>query len=401
MGQEGIEDVSRDVIELNGNRYDAKTGANLGKSRVIPKHIVDSFTQGKAVDGFVRKPAVKQPAKKISVTSAVASKKPVTKQAVAPQNRIVIKSTATRTRATTNNLPAHRPERSKTLVRRTTRKPEFKMKTAISRPSIPVELAAKPNAVLVRKRSVTSVDDTRHERAMKTSKHTAIKRFSNPPVHIKPEQVPVIAVQPAPLHLIAPQLVTQKPAPAAPARPAHKPSKDIFEAALAQAASHEQPAHKVRRRRSGKRRAANVLAVIGTFLVIGGFIGYLNMPGIEMRVASVQAGFGASLPGYTPLGYSLNGRVERAGNTISVSFRSGSSNYRITQQQSNWDSQTLLDSTLAQNDRYQTVQRNGQTVYIYEGDGISASWVNSGVRYDLTGNAELSKDEIASIAASM
>jgi hypothetical protein len=46
------------------------------------------------------------------------------------------------------------------------------------------------------------------------------------------------------------------------------------------------------------------------------------------------------------------------------------------------------------------VQKNGQTIYVY-GNGANAAWVNSGIRYDVTGNAQLSKDEIATIATSL
>jgi hypothetical protein len=264
------------------------------------------------------------------------------------------------------------------------------MKTAISKAHAPAEVMAKPQSALVHKNSAYSVDQRRLERATMSGRHHAVKHFTNPAIHSVSAAVPVIAVQPAPLQLAAPQpqITTRH-------------HNDIFESAMAKATSHEQPAHKVRRRRSGKRRLVNSLAVVATFLVIGGFVAYLNLPGIEMRVASVQAGFGASLPTYTPTGYALQGGVQHTGNTVLVSFRSGSSHYRITQQTSDWDSQTLLDDTLALNGQYQTVQKNGQTIYIYGGDGTNATWVNGGIRYNLSGNAELSQDEITSIATSL
>jgi len=170
---------------------------------------------------------------------------------------------------------------------------------------------------------------------------------------------------------------------------------------MARATSHEQPAHKVRHRRSGKRRLANTLAIIAAFLVIGGFIGYLNLPAIELRVASVRAGFGASLPTYSPTGYALKDGVRQTGGIVSLTFRSGESQYQITQQSSDWNSQTLLDNTLALNGKHETIQKNGQTIYIYKNDGTNAAWVSGGVRYDIIGNAELSKDEIAAIATSL
>ncbi|HTH72424.1 MAG TPA: hypothetical protein VL737_03650, partial [Candidatus Pristimantibacillus sp.] len=46
--------MGQNVIELNGKRYDAVTGAFLGKSHVVPKHIAEQFVHGKVIDGFVR-----------------------------------------------------------------------------------------------------------------------------------------------------------------------------------------------------------------------------------------------------------------------------------------------------------------------------------------------------------
>lgn len=389
--------MSDNVLEFNGKRYDAVTGAYLGKSHVVPAHIRASFAQGKAIDGFVRQ-QTKKPAATPKVTEAATP--PNAKTGVQQiKSRIVVRSSKNETHAQANHLRAHRPERSKTLMRRSIKKPQFTMKTAISKAHAPAEIAAKPASALARKHSVYSVDVSRQARAERTHKHPAIQHF-NTAVHSVSAQVPVIAVQPAPL-----QLHTQeqpRPQPVAPPVRHHGHNhNDIFEKAMARATSHLEPEHKVRTRRSRKRRLANALAVTAAFLVIGGFVGYLNLPGIEMRVASIQAGFEASLPTHVPTGYSLAGKVERSGDTISVSFRSGASQYRITQQPSNWNSQTLLDDTLALDGRHQTVQKNGQTIYIYQDGGTNAVWVNGGIRYDLTGNAELSQDEVIAIATSM
>ncbi|MBX6333871.1 DUF4367 domain-containing protein [Candidatus Saccharibacteria bacterium] len=388
--------MSEHVIELNGKRYDAVTGAFLGKSHVIPKHITDRIVHGKAIDGFVRPQAAKP---KTETKQAVKE----TAKAVSPKNRVIVRSTANKARTQANPIKPHTPQASKTLARRHIRKPSFTMKPAI-KPQLPVEATALPSAV-IRKRSALSVDPRRQQRAASTIRHPAIQRFKTPATHTVVKDIPVIPVSPAPLPLQKP--VAAIPVAVPPAQPVKrkeqtKPHSDIFAAAIAKATSHEQPEPKIRRRLSGKRRLANVLAVVGTFLIIGGFITYLNLPGIQMRIASFQAGFSASLPTYTPTGYSLEGGVQRSGNTISLTFRSGDQMYRITQQSSNWNSQTLLDSALAQSgSNPQTIQRNGQIIYIYENEGTNAAWVNGGVRYDLTGNAHLSKDEIAAIATSM
>ena len=245
----------------------------------------------------------------------------------------------------------------------------------------------KPHAALAHKPSAYGVDHSRKERAALTNKHHAVRHFSGHTVHSVSTQI--VPVHPVPLQA------------ALPVAPALKKHADIFESAIAHATSHTQPKHKAVRHHSRRRKVANSLAAGAAFLIIGGFFAYLNLPQLQVRVASVQAGFGASIPNYAPTGYALQDGVKRSGGTVTLSFHSGDSQYRITQQASTWNSQTLLDDTLALRDEHQTIQKNGQTIYIYKGDGTNAAWVNGGVRYDLIGNAQLSTEDIATIAASL
>jgi hypothetical protein len=145
----------------------------------------------------------------------------------------------------------------------------------------------------------------------------------------------------------------------------------------------------------------NIMAGVAAFLILSGFITYLNLPNIQLHIASMEAGFHASLPSYKPDGYAMQGGIHHRGGTVTMRFTSGDSSYQITQQSSNWDSQALLDNTLALNEQHhQTIQRNGRIIYIY-GNGANAAWVTGNVRYDITGNATLNAGELADIAASM
>lgn len=401
--------MSDDVIELNGKRYDALTGALLGKSHTKP---VPAPTTGRVIDGFIRPshPAVKHaPRKPEKKPEPVAAKKPVHHGAPAVHHEVkhdpkpipatpkheAPRAHHTHTHPAPKIIAAHQPQHTKTLMRRAVHKPDTHLKPAI-KPQAPAEMMARPDSSMVRhKHSVTTVDPTRQERADRIARHSGVRRFhsgshagasATAALHSGTvEHVPVIAVKTAP----------QPQAHAAhPAKPAHV---DIFEAAMSHANSHEHAKHKKHR---AHRRLINTLAVVGAFLVIGGFITYLSMPAIELRVASMQAGFSVSRPAYVPTGYAMENGVQRDGGTVSMSFRSGDSRFTITQQASDWNSQTLLDNTLALSGEHDTVQKNGQTIYVY-GDGANASWVNGGVRYDVHGNAQLSKDEIATIATSL
>jgi hypothetical protein len=374
--------VAQDVIELNGKRYDAVTGAYLGKSSVIPHHILHGGS-GKVIDGFVRpsrpepksehRPAPAHHAAPKAVHHAAPTMEPTKRHH--------------REHAHPKHLKAHTPERAQTLMRRAVHKPEFSLKPVIKLQA-PAEVMAKPTSALMHKRSVYSIDPVRQERAAATGQHQAVRHFHpphrEPALHTVAAHVPVIAVRPA-------------PSKAAKAHAHPKKHHDVFESAIARATSHEQPVRHPRNHRV-RRRLINSLAIVGAFLVIGGFIGYLNLPTLKLKVASMQVGFSASMPSYAPTGYALQD-IKHTGGTIGLSFRSGASHYTITQQASDWNSQTLLDNTLALRGEYRTVEKNGQTVYIYE--GTNAAWVNGGVRYDLNGNAELSKDDIARIATSL
>lgn len=171
---------------------------------------------------------------------------------------------------------------------------------------------------------------------------------------------------------------------------------DIFEAAIAHARSHEQAAPR-RTKRSNK--ILNWAAGLGAFLLIASFVAYLNMNTIELRVASVRAGFSADMPNYQPTGYAL-GPVTAQKGKVSLSFQSGESTYSITQEVSNWDSQSLYDNYVAALGDADTIESKGRTIYIYNGN--NATWVNGGVRYEINGNnASLSSDELVAMATSM
>ncbi|HSX35255.1 MAG TPA: DUF4367 domain-containing protein [Candidatus Saccharimonadales bacterium] len=450
--------MSQNVIELNGKRYDAITGDLLGPStasavsHLAAKH-AGTPAPGRVVDGFFRKPQaggvkaksavaptpVKHaaPAKHTPVKTVRSPKAITPSRAVAPLKPVTAAKPLTaeikpmpsprpkpRSAAEMHALPAkpvvkkivptaaqhhaghaqlrphehakpaarHEMQHSKTLKRSVVHKPDVRMKPAI-KPQSPAEIAAAPASSLLRKRSVASVDPTRAERAKLATRNANIQRFNvahygTTPVkhtvqHIGP--LPVIPVKNHPLPIAAPHQE-------APAR-----HGDIFENAIKHARSHEQPLHHPHMRR--RHRFINIAAGVAVLFVLGGFVAYTNMPNIQMHIASVEAGFHASMPNYAPTGYALRGGVHHAGGTVTMNYVSGDSSYQITQQSSNWDSQALLDNTLALSGPHRTIERGGRTIYVY--DGSNASWVTGNVRYDITGTASLSADELAAIASSM
>jgi hypothetical protein len=402
------------VIELNGKQYDAITGAFLGESRIkaTPDKRTPTQHRGRAVDGFMRNratglaPTVVKPN---AAPKTVAAPVITGGKATAAGKRMDIQRSV-------KHAKAHQPERAKTLMRHIVAKPKTQIKPAI-KTTAPSEVMAKPSGTIAKqlekKMSVTQVNPIRLARSRQVAKSHHIRRYNQ--AHAKQQPAPSTAtVQPQPVQ--RPVQYVARPAAhqasnaaessntirhAAIQQPAKQNAADIFEAALAHANSHQEPLQRNSGHRAArKRRFASIAAGFGAFLVIGGFIAYLNMPTIELRVASIQAGFHAEMPGYRPTGYALDGGVKSSEGKIEMTFRSGDSSYQITQEVSDWNSATLLDQNTEQRGTpNQTIQSKGRIIYIY--DDASATWVDSGIRYEINGDAALDSNELVSLATSM
>lgn len=146
--------------------------------------------------------------------------------------------------------------------------------------------------------------------------------------------------------------------------------------------------------------AAGSLAVV----ILGGYLTYINMPNIMLKVAASQAGIIGSYPQYKPLGYSLEKPARFDENRVSMKFiNNHKDTYSIHQQKTTWNSETLLEKIVKKEagDNYTTDQENGLTVYIFGEDQKKASWINGGVLYQIEASAELTNDQIRSIAVSL
>lgn len=376
------------VIELNGKRYDAITGAFLGKSKaaVVPAAPSPISHKRKSVDGFVRPSASKPTSSPVHPSHHVAVKSQPN-----PSTHHAQKPTPAKPRHhAARPITAHQPEHAKTLMRHAVHKPKTSLKPAI-KPQSPAELAAAPVSTIAPKKSVMQVDPVRMHRASHTTRHHRVQRFSKGTA--QPTYVAPIAVR-QPQSASFNHTVRQT-------TPKQSHTPDIFEAAIAHAVSHTQPTPKVARKHHKRRRVLNIMAGVGAVLILGGFFAWLNMPKIELRVASMQAGFSASIPSHVPTGYALNGPIRNQHGKVTVTFTSGDSKYHITQQASNWNSQTLLDNSVSADGdaKHEVIESNGRIIYVYENN--DASWVDGGVRYDISGNAYLNTDDIVAIASSL
>ncbi len=419
--EEGLQEHvgQKNIIELNGKTYDAVTGALLGESRVkaVPTAHPTTSQRGRTIDGFVR-PTTVQQHKTVQPIAA----KPTLQHTAKPHTGALHKHMDVQRRPGMSTKP-HHPEKPKTLMRRVVKKPETVIKPAI-KTTAPSEVMAAPKGTIAKplekKMSVTQVNPIRLVRSRRVAKSHHIHRFSQErATQVVTAAVPVVQQQPTPRRsdfstrpvitrapakptITAPAAAIRVTAPIEPQTVQQKQSAgDIFEAALAHATSHEQttPRH-AKRHTNAHRRAINVFAGFGAFLLIAGFVGYLNLSNIELRVASMRAGIHASMPSYKPTGFARDGGIESSEGRVAINFRSGESIYTITQEASDWNSTTLLDQTTAERGQpTQTVQSKGRTIYIF--DKSNATWVNGGVHYQVSGNAALDTNELVELATSM
>lgn len=287
----------------------------------------------------------------------------------------------------------HKPERSATLMRSTVSKPAYR---PVPKREEPANIHHKH--IAERLARAKAVQKSHHiQRFPSHSEHVAhrsvAKKHANLPVRAAP--TPHKANPPA----------HQAPPPAA--LKTLTPSEELVSNALKNARAHEanQPFAKKRRRRdhlSGWQRTSRLAAASLAVLVLVGFFVYQNIPNLSMRLAASRAGVEATLPGYSPAGFSQDKLVSFSPGKVTVSFHSNTDDrqYKLIQQVSNWNSQALADNFLtAHSKQFQTYQASGKTIYIF--DGSNATWVNGGIWYQIEGPSSLNQDQILKIANSI
>ena len=234
---------------------------------------------------------------------------------------------------------------------------------------------------------------------MDISRSASISRFAPRPV-VKPAPVQSDMIKPTAHPLV--QKAHQATGVRQAAKPTHKPSQVIKNEAISKALNT--PA-KSKTKSSLKRRfprAFSVASASMAVLLLAGYLTYLNMPTISIRVAAVQSGINATYPEYRPTGYRLDGPIAYNDGQVNMRFaaNAGPQSFNITEKRSNWNSSAVLENYVqpkAGKD-YSTHTQSGLTIYSYDN---SAAWVNAGILYTIEGNAPLSKDQVLRIATSL
>jgi hypothetical protein len=364
------------IIEINGKRYDASTGALLdGASSVKIEH------SGRDAASVIK--------------PVVASVGSIPVQHHTPHPPKPTPHGAGRQRA--KSAKSHSPEHSKTLMRHTVKKPAPGLKRRIKAHGHTDSLAKKPSVALSPKLSARNVDPKKLSHASHVPKSHHVKRFSKTqPAGITiPVAVKKIAPKPA-LHKAPAQHVATAPG-------HRQTTADLLNHALRQATSHQQPPPKkiARKRRGPSRRATSITALACALVLLGGFVAFSNLTNVKLKVASAKAGFTANLPEQQPAGYHLS-HLNYSPGVVALHFHSNSDSrsFAITEKASAWDSGTLRDTYVASSgQRYQTVESGGRTLYLLGQN--TATWVNGGVWYHVQANGSLSSRQLVALATSM
>lgn len=364
---------NNNIIEINGQRYNAVTGALVTGTR----------GQAQNMDGVTRAPAAPSPAFSV--------------RAVRPPLQSVIKKPVMDIiRPAPAHLAHHSPQSAQTLMRRSVHKPtaaqaHFKAQTPTD------QLLQQPKPAIQTKLSHQVVDPKRQKRARHALKSElvnhfgAVASFSTNSSHM--------SVLSRPVARIALENRVNTVATGA------QPSLDMFQKALAEATSHQQPfftpAKNGRGGRLATNRTAKIVASTLSILLLAGFVTYQHIPDLKLRLASSRVGFAASMPSYRPAGFAVGGLNYSVGN-VAINYHSNSDAraYTLTEKASNWNSQTLRDVYVTPNagQAFQTVAASGRTVYLF---GSNATWVNGGIWYEIQNNGNLSSKQLVDLALSL
>ena len=366
---------SNNILEINGRLYDAKTGLPLSeRAKQVIKSAIPAAAR--SIDGF-------SPRKSSAQTSPIKKVASSVKQNIAVTEDTHKKSTAPM-RAVSSSIRV-KNSRSLTLNRKAVKQPKLSLPEKIS--SAPKQTKTVSSPAIKH-----APQNERLERAQQINRSSAITRFSAR-AH-KKSTTPSSGVTPATAHNKAPQRPSQATAPLS-------TKERLISQAVTKAALND--VHKAKVNRGHKLHLGRYVTSGLVVALLAGYVAYLNVPSISMKVAAHRAGFAAALPGYQPSGYSFSGPIAYSPGQVTVNFSSNTDNrkFSLKQQPTTWDSAALLENLVTrQNSSYLTYQDRGLTIYIY--DGSSAAWVNGGKMYQLEGrNSQLDTDQLLKLATSV
>ncbi len=291
-----------------------------------------------------------------------------------------------------SNIHAAHVQKSSTLNRRHVKMPQrtplaakpqkarvdVKQHIAVKKFSTPVVSKPAPQKIAINRPAETH-PVTRRAQQRPLSVDTKLRKERQP-----------LAMNNNPLVAVAPQKI-EKPV----AKTAHQLKNEAIEKALSNEIISNKKARR-RQKKGGALRWLNTFSVGFAVMLLGGYLTYLSMPNISIKMAAVQSGIDAKYPD----GYALNGPIKFKSGEVSMkyAYADGSSGYTITQQKSGWNSSAVKEFFSEKHKNPNTTMIDGLTIY---SGGKEAAWVNGGILYQISGDANLSSSQIEKIATSL
>ena len=296
-----------------------------------------------------------------------------------------------------SNIHAAHVQKSSTLNRRHVKMPQrtplaakpqkarvdVKQHVAVKKFSTPIVSKPAPQKIAINRPAETH-PVTRRAQQRPLSVDTKLRKERQP-----------LAINSNPLVAVAPQKI-EKPV----AKTAHQLKNEAIEKALSNEIISSNKKARRRQKKCGALRWLNTFSVGFAVMLLGGYLTYLSMPNISIKMAAVQSGIDAKYPGYKPDGYALNGPIKFKSGEVSMkyAYADGSSGYTITQQKSGWNSSAVKEFFSEKHKNPNTTMIDGLTIY---SGGKEAAWVNGGILYQISGDANLSSSQIEKIATSL
>ncbi len=360
-----VTEGQKSVIEINGNKYDAHSG-----------RMVSSAPSHKSMDMIT--------IQKKSGKSQFAPKR-------SPVNSDVPHVTA-----------AHKLQKSHILMRQAVRKPF----TVTADNSYVKQSSA--TASIVRPGLTNHVDEqARISRANHVPMSSSVRRFdvSPPQTHVR---VAPMALASAPA-----QIIDRVPQPVAHHPIQQSGSESFIQKQLSTINSTVEPESPFKKKPVHKRTASAIKqhkfmsfsAVLASFVMLAGFLLYMNMPTVALAMASQKSGLAVKSPSSVPKSFYLERNVYATSGQVTMSYKTRSDDRRfsITLLKVDQTKETLKEEIITKTKgQYQVYETNSLTLYLSTPSNSSAAeWLNNGVRYSIRGNSGMTTEQLASMASAL
>jgi len=395
----------KNVVVLNGKRYDALSGNLLGDAQTTKaqKQVAKATPAAAPVRVTVATHATLNPRRRQNVDGVFSNRsvttltKPAKLTASAPKTVAApvahTPHAVKNAHITAQHTKRHQPQSAITLMRSAVKKP-----TKSLRKKTNVQIAIKHelptlSRYVAKKASAQNIVPERLERSQHVPRSPQVSRFNHAAGHHVPIIMAPIAVQKAPAKPVAI---------AAPAPHPHNKPVDIFEQAVANATNFREIPNKLHFKKKARNHIISMASGTLALLLIAGFVAYQSTPGLQLRVVGFEAGVTTGMPNFAKAGFAYQGATAAPGKIV-VGFSDNGNKYQLSQQTTNWSGSDMIKQVGATDasgtPNYSTVHIGNNTVYRF--DNTSATWVQNGNWYQISGAAGLTDGQIKALVSTI